>query len=215
MDRGDEARCLSADPELLFPEPGRGQQTCRQVARAVAICAIRVRWTPCLEWAIRHREQFGVRGGVTARGASGDGARTRPTTGRGQARDHLRTCRSKERRAVGVALLARGVRRAEVADRRSHGADGRPRIAAGKRRGRARHCARGRGGAMSALTRLRPAIVIRTAGRIRRRAPCGLTHITPGTVRSRPVAPRRGGCVACGLFLSPAQDPDQGPGVPR
>ncbi|MBC3191680.1 WhiB family transcriptional regulator [Pseudonocardia sp. C8] len=140
MDWRDEARCRTADPELFFPEPGRGQQTRRQVARAVAICHTCPVRTPCLEWAIRHREQFGVWGGVTARArrAMGPGHALPPVAVKLEITSDMST---KERRAVGVALLARGVRRAEVADRVGVTERTVDRwIAAGKRRGRARQC---------------------------------------------------------------------------
>ena len=63
----DEAACRDADPELFFP-PERGGEA--QAGKAKAICAGCPVRTPCLEYAVRHGERFGVWGG-TAEGERG------------------------------------------------------------------------------------------------------------------------------------------------
>lgn len=57
------ARCKGVDPELFFPERGFNLGT----AAAVAVCALCPVRDPCLDYAIRNREKFGVFGGKSDR----------------------------------------------------------------------------------------------------------------------------------------------------
>lgn len=57
----DEAACADSDPDLFFPTPG-GSAT-----EAKAICAGCPVRDECLADAIRTGEEYGVRGGVSAR----------------------------------------------------------------------------------------------------------------------------------------------------
>jgi len=58
------AACRDADPEMFFPEGTMGPAI-EATTRAKRICASCPVRTPCLEWALRHRADFGVWGGHT------------------------------------------------------------------------------------------------------------------------------------------------------
>jgi WhiB family redox-sensing transcriptional regulator len=54
--------CVNSDPEIFFPLPRGGRA---QLARARALCArCRVR-EPCLAFALRTRQEYGIWGGLT------------------------------------------------------------------------------------------------------------------------------------------------------
>jgi len=55
------AACLSADPDLFFPDRGESAEPARQVC---AQCPVR---QPCLEFAISHGIMHGIWGGLTER----------------------------------------------------------------------------------------------------------------------------------------------------
>ena len=59
------AACRDADPELFFPEGTMGPaiEATRRAKRICGPCQVREQ---CLEWALRHRANFGVWGGRTA-----------------------------------------------------------------------------------------------------------------------------------------------------
>jgi WhiB family redox-sensing transcriptional regulator len=59
----DSAACLGVDPELFFPRKGENNQ----LAEAKSICARCVVRDDCLEYALVHREKFGVWGGTSER----------------------------------------------------------------------------------------------------------------------------------------------------
>jgi WhiB family redox-sensing transcriptional regulator len=51
--------CLGLDPDLFFPERGES------AAEAKAVCASCMVRTECLEFALEHKERFGVWGGLS------------------------------------------------------------------------------------------------------------------------------------------------------
>jgi len=55
------AACAEIDPELWFPEQGQATHTARRICRR---CEVRL---PCLRYALRTRQQYGVWGGFSAR----------------------------------------------------------------------------------------------------------------------------------------------------
>jgi len=57
--------CLSADPDLFFPISSTGPAE-RQIARAKMICAGCSVQRECLEFALSHKQIFGIWGGTTA-----------------------------------------------------------------------------------------------------------------------------------------------------
>jgi WhiB family redox-sensing transcriptional regulator len=58
------AACRESDPELFFPEgtAGPALETAAQAKRICAACPVRAQ---CLDWALSHRAEFGVWGGLT------------------------------------------------------------------------------------------------------------------------------------------------------
>lgn len=57
----DFANCLGVDPDLMFPERGDSLRPARQVC---AGCVVR---RTCAQYAIDHREKYGVWGGLSER----------------------------------------------------------------------------------------------------------------------------------------------------
>jgi WhiB family redox-sensing transcriptional regulator len=57
----DASLCSQTDPEAFFPEKGG---SVREAKRVCAACPVR---TECLEYALEHREPFGIFGGKTER----------------------------------------------------------------------------------------------------------------------------------------------------
>lgn len=57
----DEAKCLTADPEVFFPEKGGST---REAKRICALCTVRAE---CLEYALDNDERFGIWGGLSER----------------------------------------------------------------------------------------------------------------------------------------------------
>ena len=57
--------CLSADPDLFFPISSTGPAE-RQIARAKQICAECSVQRECLEFALSHKQIYGIWGGTTA-----------------------------------------------------------------------------------------------------------------------------------------------------
>ena len=57
--------CLSADPDLFFPISSTGPAE-RQIARAKMICGGCSVQRECLEFALSHKQIYGVWGGTTA-----------------------------------------------------------------------------------------------------------------------------------------------------
>jgi WhiB family transcriptional regulator, redox-sensing transcriptional regulator len=57
--------CLSADPDLFFPISSTGPAE-RQIARAKQICAECSVRRECLEFALSHKQIYGIWGGTTA-----------------------------------------------------------------------------------------------------------------------------------------------------
>ena len=57
--------CLSADPDLFFPISSTGPAE-RQIARAKMICAGCSVQRECLEFALSHKQIYGIWGGTTA-----------------------------------------------------------------------------------------------------------------------------------------------------
>lgn len=57
----DLAECRGVDPDLFFPTRGESIATARATCAA---CPVR---TECLEYAIEHREKFGIWGGLSER----------------------------------------------------------------------------------------------------------------------------------------------------
>ena len=55
------ANCIGVDPDLFFPERGASTKEAKAVCHA---CAVR---EDCLEYAIEHREKFGIWGGLSDR----------------------------------------------------------------------------------------------------------------------------------------------------
>ena len=60
MSRGS---CLGEDSEVFYPSVGRSDAS-KAAKKVCARCPVRVR---CLDFAMRHNEEFGVWGGLTAR----------------------------------------------------------------------------------------------------------------------------------------------------
>lgn len=58
----ERALCQQVDPELFFPEKGRGETSLRQARRICARCEVR---TECREDAIARNEPYGVWGGMS------------------------------------------------------------------------------------------------------------------------------------------------------
>lgn len=58
----DDALCAQTDPEAFFPEKGKSTTPAKKTCRA---CGVR---PECLNYALRHDEQFGIWGGVSERG---------------------------------------------------------------------------------------------------------------------------------------------------
>ena len=56
-----EALCAQVDPELFFPEQGFPSHHARAVCARCPVAA------ECLDWALAHRERYGIWGGTTAR----------------------------------------------------------------------------------------------------------------------------------------------------
>jgi WhiB family redox-sensing transcriptional regulator len=59
----DKALCAQVDPELFFPAKG-DSYTAREARIICLRCPVQKQ---CLEYALRHNEQFGVWGGMTER----------------------------------------------------------------------------------------------------------------------------------------------------
>lgn len=57
----DYANCLGVDPDLFFPERGASSEPAKAVCRG---CVCR---NPCLEYALRNGEKFGIWGGTSER----------------------------------------------------------------------------------------------------------------------------------------------------
>jgi|HubBroStandDraft_2_1064218.scaffolds.fasta_scaffold37309_2 WhiB family transcriptional regulator, redox-sensing transcriptional regulator len=77
------AACLNHDPDLFFPE-GTAGPALLQVDRAKQVCQSCPVLAPCLGFALRHGEAFGIWGGATAeerrQGAAGSVPGTRTIT---------------------------------------------------------------------------------------------------------------------------------------
>jgi WhiB family redox-sensing transcriptional regulator len=58
------AACRDLDPDLFFPIGAAGPAV-TQVAEAKQICVTCPVRTPCLDWALRHYQDFGIWGGAT------------------------------------------------------------------------------------------------------------------------------------------------------
>lgn len=56
-----QANCIGVDPDIFFPERGASLQPAKSVCFS---CPVR---TPCLEFALEHREKSGVWGGTSER----------------------------------------------------------------------------------------------------------------------------------------------------
>jgi WhiB family redox-sensing transcriptional regulator len=65
VDWMSEALCLSADPDLFFPEPGRDDNPQRTQA-ALRVCRDCPVKADCLRWALETEQQWGVLGEKTA-----------------------------------------------------------------------------------------------------------------------------------------------------
>jgi WhiB family redox-sensing transcriptional regulator len=55
----DFARCAETDPEAFFPEKGESTRAARRVCASCGVQQL------CLDYALRHREQFGIWGGTS------------------------------------------------------------------------------------------------------------------------------------------------------
>jgi WhiB family transcriptional regulator, redox-sensing transcriptional regulator len=55
------AKCLDADPDIFFGEPGDPAINAKRIC---SICSVR---EPCLEWALDNDERHGVFGGLSPR----------------------------------------------------------------------------------------------------------------------------------------------------
>ncbi|WP_213452867.1 WhiB family transcriptional regulator [Rhizomonospora bruguierae] len=55
--------CRDSDPGIFFPPDGSGAGPAWD-ARAKAICAACPVWRPCLDWALRTGQEWGVWGGL-------------------------------------------------------------------------------------------------------------------------------------------------------
>ena len=58
------AACRDLDPDLFFPIGSAGPAV-TQVAEAKQVCLTCPVRTPCLDWAIRHYQDYGIWGGTT------------------------------------------------------------------------------------------------------------------------------------------------------
>lgn len=58
----ESALCAQTDPDLFFPEPG-DHEAARQAKQVCEACPVREQ---CLESALRHGDQYGIFGGMTA-----------------------------------------------------------------------------------------------------------------------------------------------------
>lgn len=58
----DSAACRSEDPDVFYPS---GQAARGLVADAQAVCAICPVMEACGQWALEHREQWGIWGGMS------------------------------------------------------------------------------------------------------------------------------------------------------
>ena len=85
------ANCLGVDPDLFFPERGASTREAKEVCRA---CVVREH---CLEYALEHREKFGIWGGMSER-----------------ERRRLRRQRSIAARATSTAAAPRTARQARA-----------------------------------------------------------------------------------------------------
>src|SRR5258707_13359605 len=57
----ERANCLGVDPDLFFPERGASTKEAKSVCGG---CEVK---TECLEYALRHGEEFGIWGGMSER----------------------------------------------------------------------------------------------------------------------------------------------------
>lgn len=63
-----QANCISENPEVFFPGPeGRAGRNRHEIARAKAICASCQVQKACLQFALQHKEEHGIWGGLTSR----------------------------------------------------------------------------------------------------------------------------------------------------
>jgi WhiB family transcriptional regulator, redox-sensing transcriptional regulator len=60
------AACRDLDPDVFFPIGTAGPAAVIQVAEAKRICLGCPVRTPCLDWALRHHQDHGIWGGLTA-----------------------------------------------------------------------------------------------------------------------------------------------------
>lgn len=58
------AACRNLDPDLFFPI-GTAGPAVTEVAEAKRVCLTCPVRTPCLDWALRHYQDFGIWGGTT------------------------------------------------------------------------------------------------------------------------------------------------------
>jgi WhiB family redox-sensing transcriptional regulator len=58
------AACQELDPDLFFPIGSAGPAV-TQIAEAKRVCLTCPVRTPCLDWAMRHYQDFGIWGGTT------------------------------------------------------------------------------------------------------------------------------------------------------
>lgn len=61
LDWRKDAVCAQTDPDVFYPDNG---QPSRHAKRFCATCPVK---TPCLDYALRHDERFGVWGGLSER----------------------------------------------------------------------------------------------------------------------------------------------------
>jgi WhiB family transcriptional regulator, redox-sensing transcriptional regulator len=61
------AACRDIDPDLFFPIGAAGSGAAAQIAEAKRICWTCPVRTPCLGWAIKHYQDYGIWGGMTER----------------------------------------------------------------------------------------------------------------------------------------------------
>lgn len=86
----DDAACLTADPDMFFPEPADHASA----AAAVAVCQTCPVADACLQDALETGEQHGIRGGLTPRHRARL-ATERRRGNRRTARNHHRTNRQR------------------------------------------------------------------------------------------------------------------------
>lgn len=60
----DEAACLTEDPELFWPIGVTGPAI-PQIEKAIGVCLRCPVRAACLQWAMDHRQEFGIWGGMT------------------------------------------------------------------------------------------------------------------------------------------------------